>query len=349
MRRSPRIALILVVLLLIVVIGGYTAYWLVAAQQIKTGIAAWAQAMRAQRLDVAWQGIRIAGYPFAFRVELTGARLHDTTMQPAADLTTPTLVGIARPWNFHVWRLVAADGLAAKFPGIGSGLGFGFGGRAAGLDAHGATGAVAIAGSGAATVWLTLDDATLEAGESVAVRTLDCWLMLPKTPPQSHTERDFAFAARFSHITLPMGVPPLGNTIEALAFNASVHGAVPAAKLRPALAAWRDSGGTLELHSLHLAWGALALDASGTAALDQNLQPMGSFSGAIQGYGRVMAALVANGRMSSGNAELARLALAMLAKPGPDGQPEIATSFTIQDGEMYLGPARLGRVPRIVW
>jgi hypothetical protein len=27
----------------------------------------------------------------------------------------------------------------------------------------------------------------------------------------------------------------------------------------------------------------------------------------------------------------------------------IATGFTIQNGEMYLGPAKLGRVPRLAW
>jgi hypothetical protein len=39
----------------------------------------------------------------------------------------------------------------------------------------------------------------------------------------------------------------------------------------------------------------------------------------------------------------------MLAKAGPDGRPQIATSFTIQNGQMFLGPARLGPVPRIAW
>jgi hypothetical protein len=53
--------------------------------------------------------------------------------------------------------------------------------------------------------------------------------------------------------------------------------------------------------------------------------------------------------MRAGDARLARLALGMLAKAGPDGRPEIATSFTIQDGEMYLGPVKLGKAPRIDW
>jgi len=77
--------------------------------------------------------------------------------------------------------------------------------------------------------------------------------------------------------------------------------------------------------------------------------PMGAFSGAVEGYDELMAALVASGRMRAGDAQLARLALTMLAKAGRNGRPEIATSFTIQNGQMFLGPAKLGPVPRIKW
>jgi hypothetical protein len=53
--------------------------------------------------------------------------------------------------------------------------------------------------------------------------------------------------------------------------------------------------------------------------------------------------------MRATDAGLARLALAVLAKAGPDGKPEIATAFTIQNGQMFLGPVKLGRAPRITW
>jgi hypothetical protein len=79
------------------------------------------------------------------------------------------------------------------------------------------------------------------------------------------------------------------------------------------------------------------------------LQPIGGFSGAIEGYDRVLTALVRAGTLHARDAGLARLALAMLAKIGPDGRPQITTSFTIQNGEMFLGPAKLGRAPRIAW
>ena len=116
-----------------------------------------------------------------------------------------------------------------------------------------------------------------------------------------------------------------------------------------AISEWRDAGGTIELDNLQVKWGELGSTASGTIALDRELQPIGGFSGAIQGYDQILAALVQSGRMRAAEAGLARLALAMLAKAGPDGKPAITTAFTIQNGQMFLGPAKLGKAPRIAW
>jgi hypothetical protein len=53
--------------------------------------------------------------------------------------------------------------------------------------------------------------------------------------------------------------------------------------------------------------------------------------------------------MTPEQAALVQIALTALARPGPDGKPQITAPFTIQNGKMYLGPARLGTAPRIVW
>jgi len=53
--------------------------------------------------------------------------------------------------------------------------------------------------------------------------------------------------------------------------------------------------------------------------------------------------------MKPSDASLARIGLALLAKAGPDGRPAITAAFTIQNGEMFLGPAKLGPAPKIPW
>ena len=139
------------------------------------------------------------------------------------------------------------------------------------------------------------------------------------------------------------------GVIDELAFGVTLKGAVPTGKLAQAVAEWRDAGGTVELDNLRLNWGGVGATASGTIALDHELQPIGGFSGAIEGYDQILTGLVQSGRIRAADAGLARLALAMLAKAGPDGRPEIKTAFRIQNGQMFLGPAKLGKAPRLAW
>jgi hypothetical protein len=341
MRRRSRLGLVIAVLLLLVGCGAYTASWFVVAGKLEEGLTEWAQSARAQKLEVSWRSLRVGGFPLSFHIELSDAALRDGASTPPAELHAPLLSGSTRPWNFRAWRLAAPSGLSAAAGPATEPV--------AKLTARAASGAVVVAGEGGATVWLDLAEARAEAGQQIAARTADFWLILPPHPPETHIERYGALAADLHGVNLPQLPAPFVNPVDEIAFGVDVKGAIPTAPPRQAAAAWRDSGGTMELDRLLLRWGRIAITGSGTLALDRDLQPIGGFSGAVEGYEDLMAALVAAGRMRPGDARLARVALAMLAKAGPDGRPQIATSFTIQNGEMFLGPAKLGPAPKINW
>ena len=181
------------------------------------------------------------------------------------------------------------------------------------LTARMADGVVSVEPEGGWKLWLGLRDAAIDAANRVRISTVDGWVFVPR----KHTDAALGLALNFRQVHLPIPVEPLGDTIE--------------------------------LDNLQLSWGGLGAAATGTVALDQDLQLIGGFSGAIQGYDKVLTALVQNGHMRATDAGLARIALTMLAKAGPDGKPEIKTAFTIQNGQMFLGPAKLGRAPRITW
>ena len=341
MRRPTRLGLAVLALLL-VLSGAYTAYWFVVAGQIEEGVAAWAQSARAEKLDVSWQKVRVTGFPLAYRVELETAALRDGAISPSPELRVPSLSGTARPWDFATWRLDAPEGLAAELAGAGD--------RAPlQASAQTATGVISIEAEGGWKLWMNLQDASVEGADRVRISSADAWIIVPPKPPQRHTDAKVALAALARQVRLPAAIEPLGDTIDDLAFGVTVKGAVPNGKLAQAAAAWRDAGGTIELDNLRLKWGGLSATATGTVALDRELQPIGGFSGAIQGYHQILTVLVQNGHMRATDAGLARLALAMLAKAGPDGKPQIATAFTIQNGQMFLGPAKLGKAPRIAW
>ena len=341
MRRSTRLGLAILAALLGIA-GAYTAYWFIVAGQIKDGVAAWAQSARADKIDVSWQEIGVTGFPIAFRVEIEAAALRDDAVTPSPEFRVPSLSGTARPWDFADWRIEARAGFSAELAGAGE--------RAPlKLTAQTADGVVKIEPQGGWKLWLTLQDASIGAADRVRISSAIAWIIVPPTAPREHTDPNVALAFNLRQAQLPVSIGPLGDTVDDLAFGVTVKGPIPNGNLAQAASAWRDAGGTIELDSLRLDWGGLGATATGTMALDQELQPIGGFSGAIQGYDQILTALVQSGQMRATDAGLARIALTILAKAGPDGKPEIKTAFTIQNGQMFLGPARLGKAPRLTW
>jgi hypothetical protein len=332
-RRTP---LFLAVLALpLVLFGAYATYWLIVANQVRDGVSAWAQAQQARKVDITWQKIGVGGFPLAYRVEFDNAALRDGRVSPSPEVRIPTLYAAARPWDFVDWQLAAPEGMSAALAGSG-------GRPALKVAAKTAAGFVTVDEKAASAAWLRLRDIDAEAGERVPISSADAWISLP---PKSSV----GIALDLRQMQFPGMGPVLGDTIDELAFGVTIKGAFPGGKLADAAAAWRDSGGTIALDGLQLKLPGLSASGTGTIALDRDLQPIGGFSGAIEGYDQILAALVQSGHLRATDAGLARLALALLAKVGPDGKPMIATGFTIQNGEMYLGPAKLGRVPRLAW
>ncbi|MGH7045529.1 MAG: DUF2125 domain-containing protein [Stellaceae bacterium] len=342
MRRSTRLALA-GLLLLLVLFGLYAAYWRIAAARIADGIVAWQQSARARRIDASWRELHIGGFPFEFRVVLDNAELRDGRLRPAPELHLPVLTGTARVWGFADWRLAAPKGLAAGLAGAESRHPTPL------LTAQTALGSASFAAQGGGWLWLRLKHVVAEAGARIPIADADAWITLPPAPPRTHTEPGFGLALDLRQLDLPGPPGILGATIDELAISAILEGTLPNGPLPQALAAWRDAGGTVELDHLRLRWGGVGVTASGTLALDQNLQPIAAFSGGIEGFRTILSALVAAGRLGTEEAALAQIALSALAKPGADGKPQIRTAFTIQDGKMFLGPVQLGDAPRIEW
>jgi hypothetical protein len=147
-----------------------------------------------------------------------------------------------------------------------------------------------------------------------------------------------------------VAVPGFGNTLSGFSFAAQMKGALPPGPLVPALAHWRDDGGTIELQSVRLRWGSLLVDASGTLALDKTLQPEGAFSTVITGQDAAVDVAVRTGALKPSDAGAAKAVLGLLARPqGNNGDKAITLPMTIQNQQLYLGPAKLATIPPIPW
>lgn len=341
MPRWTRFAII-AVLVPAALVGAYSAYWWIVAGKIEAGAAAWRQAEAARRIDASWRKLSVSGYPLAFRVEAEDAVLRDRAWRPAPELHVARLTATARAWDFDNWRLAAPDGLSAGLAAAG-------GRPALQLTTQQAVGTASFAAAGGGWLWLNLRGVTADAGAPLASKSADAWITLPAAPPKADSDKTFGLALDLRQLRVPAAPVGFGPTIDRLALGLTLRGPLPAGPLAQAATAWRDAGGTIDVDNLRLEWGGLGVNANGTLALDRKLQPMAAFTSGIEGFGTILKALVAADWLSAEQAALVQIALTTLSKPGPGGRPQVTAPFTIQNGKMYLGPARIGPAPRIVW
>jgi hypothetical protein len=342
MRRIATVVL----LLLIVLFGAYTALWFVIADRMADEIAQWAASQRQHRLDVSWDTLRVGGYPFSFRVEAGGLRFHDLMPGRDADARAPLMQASAHPWNFRSWAIALPIGLTATTGPAET--------PRATLTAQTVSGKVVRDAEHDIAITLDLEHPVItaggvDAGGRVAAREAIISASVPREPPRSHDEPALSLAVEAYDLQMPKVPAPFRGAVDELAFDLTVLGAVPNLPPLQAAQAWRDAGGTIEVEKIAARSGDLAVSGSGTAALDHEMQPEAAFSGSVQGYDKLITGLTEAGILPSGGSRLARLGLSLLARPGPEGQPQIKTSFTIQNGEMSLGPLKLGKAPRINW
>jgi hypothetical protein len=135
-----------------------------------------------------------------------------------------------------------------------------------------------------------------------------------------------------------------------LAFNADLKGPLHQGTLPDALKAWRENGGTLEVHDFSIDWPPLAASATGTLALDAKLQPVGALTAKFRGFVETLDAMADSKTLNRDDADTAQAVLSLLAKrPEGGGAPELSISVTVQDQKLYLGPVVLAEIEDIVW
>jgi hypothetical protein len=345
--RHPVRALVAVTALVAVLAIGYAAAWYYVAGRVREAVIDWAEARRVEGVTAGWDRLDVGGFPFGYTVRLEKPVLEQTTIEPGYDLRAPVLVASAPPWSLTRWRLEAAQGIEAELQPGPARPALRFEASHANGDVH-PVGATADA-VGGTQLTLKLDDASVQGDQIFRLARAELETVLPGRPALDRRTVWLPAALRLTRLTLPAGIGRLGEVIDELTLRASVKGTIPGGPRRAALAAWRDAGGTVEVEALGLEWGPLAASAGGTLALDGMLQPIGALTAKIQGYGEIIDTLAARGAVKAGDAALAKVGLSLLAKPAANGRSEISTSVTLQNGQIFLGPVRVGDLPRFTW
>ncbi len=163
----------------------------------------------------------------------------------------------------------------------------------------------------------------------------------------SSTARHAVLSMR--EIALPRAVPVLSENIAAVDMILDLTGELPPGPLLGSLDAWRDGGGAVELRALTLDWPPARATGTGTLALDTARQPIGAGTVKFQGFFEIVAALQEKGLVHEREASVAKVVLAILAKPSATGERELALPLSLQDRKLHVGPVMLMEVPEVVW
>ena len=143
---------------------------------------------------------------------------------------------------------------------------------------------------------------------------------------------------------------PFDRTMRALRLEANLVGPINPGRLSEALEAWRSDGGKLEVRRVLLDWPPLAIAGDGTMALDDRLQPIGTFSTRITGFNETLKSMEAGGILPRSQAESAQIILGLLAKtPRGSDEPELSLPLSVQDQRLSVGPFNLMDVPEVGW
>lgn len=327
---------------------GYAVLWAVVALQLRGGVLDWIEARQAEGYRVTHSGLSIGGFPGAARVTIA-----------APVIAAPD--GRALGWSWAGERAVLeARPLHRESATLGlsgeQSIAVNVGGKL--RTYHGGAEELTLHAYGGATPKRAslsvrnLAMAAEELGDVIEVARLEATGGLVERPPAAQPAAAYEVTIQATDLRLPQQLQlPLGETIAELSTDAVVAGPLPAGTALPdALARWRAAGGSVELSRLRLRYGPMLAEGPATASLDADMQPAGTFMARIQGFQQTVAALAKRGLIDEQTAARARVALAILGRPGADGAPPaLDVPLNLRNRTLSIGPLPLLIVPPIEW
>lgn len=322
--------------LIALAIAGYGWWWRIVADEVRSNTVAFQAAQRDLGRELTWDTLKIEGFPY--RVESTLSTLHFTAPDRGAAYNGERIVvhvqplalnrvGVSLEGEQHFFytkeRWIETNARADK--ALVSLIG-GNAEQRVEFDIERLTGKAKID----ATDFNFIVEAA-QGGFNVA-------------EPDSQGLPRVELVARLVNIALQGDLElPLGPSIALIEIDAAAK--FPAdltqASAATLLAEWRRMGTPIELRKFELEWGGISIAATGEFKIDANTQPAGSFRLKLGNHPRILELLEAQGWITRETHLAAKPVLDVLAFISGDAKRRISVPLKIQNGEIFLGPARV--------
>ncbi len=350
--RIIRIGL-LAVASLIVCLVLFSVYWVVVAANLKGGLKSWVDDQMGVGIRAHYEGVEISGYPFVFRVILTKPQV-SLSFIPASSggeewrWQASRLIAEMKPWDLNTVKLDVSGSHDVEIT-------------------RGAVRDIYRAAARQAVIAVIIGDDGLPNISTVTMSGLEVWdkqrndqvsarhvrLQGGRLFPQDLTNETptFDVSATIQDFYLPRRLNlPLGHKIEYFRIKLQVLGQLKRPIDQETLAAWRDDGGVIEISALEARYGSLQMVASGTMALDYQLQPLAAMSVKLHGYVPALDQLRAARVIGLREVTIAKLVLGALSRRESDGGPAtVRLPFNIRDGVLTAQGLKLLAIPPVIW
>ncbi|MFY9288365.1 MAG: DUF2125 domain-containing protein [Alphaproteobacteria bacterium] len=333
-----------IVTAIVIVVVGWWGLWSLAAAQYRHVIDGWIESGRASGYEISYADRQLSGFPHEIVLRFSNVKWKNTDniIFHADDIDIAAL-----PWRWDVFDASFKHRVQIDAP----------------IDAEGH--ALILAGEdGHARIELDKDGfwrfshislANAQFGQSpnyvAKAGYLDATATRPDIPPQDHHEVGLTLTGEAHNVTLPTAMPtPFGLNMPRVDVDIRIMGVVPDFRKEESVQAWNNAMGIVEFDKLHMDWGPLKLTARGTMGFDDDLQPEGAFSGAIDNHEDVLKALMDHDFIAKRQEAMLNSALSLFAKPSKfSGAAGIEIPMTVQLGGLFLGPVRIFTFPEIEW
>jgi len=323
--------------ILVVALLALTIFWLVVRDEFRKILDGWRAELERQGYSVAAEPPSFGGWPLKMEARFAQPAI---AAPDGARWQGPALVtGHAWLWDLETVVIEGPGRHRLEIDGGPLAIDLGEGALTLGF-ARGGLDRVAVAADAAAVTNET-------SGRTLSLARLD--LEVAPLAQADDGRFDIGFSIGLAGLPLPpeMAQPAdlVGPEIGALTLQGSLQGTLEPLPWRAFLAAWRDSGGIVDLRQIELDWGRLWAKGAGTVTVDEDFRPLGAFSFETLGLPELIGRATEAGLVEENNGRMAESALGALST-GTDerGRQRVALPITLQDGWLYIGQIKLGQL-----
>jgi hypothetical protein len=314
----------------------HAAYWVIMSGQIHTAAEAWIEDKVEAGYAIDYSTMKVRGYPFRFTIHLSEAEVSAPATDGGWRISMDAAAASAQFYNLDHWIVTL--------------------GQNAILDTRidGERSQYALVSEKARLSLITRKGVTSQIGAEINALSIEA---LSGPEPMIGAVERFAMNGRMAET----GEFISGFEIEGMRFHDSqldnplqsaFGDTVTLVQLDSVLTefdtlslagdplAWSRAGGRLVIRQTRLDWGPAALTGSGEITLDREIRPAGRLSVVVSDPESLISALEDARLVYDEQGAALRLA-AMMAPRRDEG---IALPFLLQDGGLFLGPARIGEV-----